>query len=95
MIEGMLWREVSLGILLGARELVVFEAWRKLNVAHGDCLCSCHVNFSYAVMKPAHKKIEKIEQCLRIHPLRGGNLLYITQMNYSLMIQMKKPHFYI
>ena len=30
------------------------------------------------VMKPAQEKIEKIDQCLRIQPLRGGNLLYIT-----------------
>ena len=29
-------------------------------------------------MKPAQEKIEKIDQCLRIQPLRGGNLLYIT-----------------
>jgi len=47
------------------------------------------------VMKPAHKKIEKIDQRLRIQSLRGGNLLYITQMNDSLMIQMTKPPFYI
>jgi len=30
------------------------------------------------VMKPAQGKIEKIDQRLRIQPLRGGNLLYIT-----------------
>ena len=30
------------------------------------------------VMKPAQEKIEKIDQRLRIQPLRGGNLLYIT-----------------
>jgi len=41
------------------------------------------------------QKIEKINQRLRIQPLLGGNLLYITQMNYSLMIQMTKPPFYI
>ena len=36
-------------------------------------------NFSHPnVMKPTHKKIEKRDQCLRIQPLRGGNLLYIT-----------------
>ena len=29
-------------------------------------------------MKPAQEKIEKIDQCLRIQRLRGGNLLYIT-----------------
>jgi hypothetical protein len=29
-------------------------------------------------MKPAQEKIEKIDQRLRIQPLRGGNLLYIT-----------------
>ena len=46
-------------------------------------------------MKSAHKKIEKIDQRFRIQPLRGGNLLYITQMNDSLMIQMKIPPFYI
>ena len=47
------------------------------------------------VMKPAQEKIEKIDQRLRIQPLRGGNLLYITQMNNSWMIQMKRPPFYI
>ena len=47
------------------------------------------------VMKPAHKRIEKIDQCLRIQPLRGDNLLYITQMNDSLTIQMTKPPFCI
>ena len=30
------------------------------------------------VMKPAQEKIEKIDPRLRIQPLRGGNLLYIT-----------------
>ena len=30
------------------------------------------------VMKPAQEKIEKKDQHLRIQPLRGGNLLYIT-----------------
>ena len=30
------------------------------------------------VMKPAQERIEKIDQRLRIQPLRGGNLLYIT-----------------
>ena len=30
------------------------------------------------VMKPAHRKIEKRDPRLRIQPLRGGNLLYIT-----------------
>jgi len=34
-------------------------------------------------MKPANKKIEKIDQRLRNKPLQGGNLLYITQMNNS------------
>ena len=29
-------------------------------------------------MKPAQEKIEKIDQRLRIQPLRGGNLLSIT-----------------
>ena len=47
------------------------------------------------VMKPAQEKIEKIYQCLRIQPLRGGNLLYITWTNNSWMIQMKRPPFYI
>ena len=47
------------------------------------------------VMKPTHKKIEKIDQHLRIQPLRGGNLLYFTQMNDSLMIQMIEPPSYI
>jgi len=32
----------------------------------------------HTVMKPAQEKIEKIDQRLRIQPLRGGNLLYIT-----------------
>jgi len=43
----------------------------------------------------AHKKIEKIDQRLRVQPLRGGNLLYITQMTNSWMIQMTKPPFHI
>ena len=30
------------------------------------------------VMKPAPKIEEKRDQCLRNHPLRGGNLHYIT-----------------
>ena len=47
------------------------------------------------VMKPAQEKIEKLDQRLRIQPLRGGNLLYITSMNNSWMIQMTKPPFYI
>ena len=47
------------------------------------------------VMKPAHKTIEKRDKCLRNKPLRGGNPLYITQMNNSPMIQMKRPPFYI
>ena len=46
-------------------------------------------------MKPTHKKIEKKDQRLRNQPLRGGNLLYITQMNNSWMIQMTIPPFYI
>jgi len=33
---------------------------------------------SKIVMKPAQQKIEKIDQRLRIQPLQGGNLLYIT-----------------
>ena len=47
------------------------------------------------VMKLAHKKIEKIDQCLRIQHLRGGSLLSITQANNSRMIQMTKTPFYI
>jgi len=46
-------------------------------------------------MKPAQEKIENIDQRLRIQPLRGGNLLYITYMNNCWMIQMTKPPFYI
>ena len=34
--------------------------------------------FQVYVMKPAQEKIEKIDQRLKIQPLRGGNLLYIT-----------------
>jgi len=29
-----------------------------------------------SVMKLAHKKIKKIDQCLIIQPFRGGNLLF-------------------
>ena len=47
------------------------------------------------VMKIAHKKIEKIDECLRYKPLKGGNLLYIIQMKNSSMIQIKIPPFYI
>jgi len=46
-------------------------------------------------MKPAHKKIKKIDQRLKSQPLRGGNLLYITQMNNYWMIQMTRPPLYI
>jgi len=46
-------------------------------------------------MKPTQKKIEKMDQRLIIQPLRGGNLIYITQVNNSWMIQMKRPPFYI
>jgi len=46
-------------------------------------LCQCTVKYSItqskdSVMKPAQEKIENIDQRLRIQPLRGGNLLYIT-----------------
>ena len=47
------------------------------------------------VMKLAHKKIEKRVEHLRIQHLQGANLLYITQMNNSWMIQMKRPPLYI
>ena len=30
------------------------------------------------VMKPAQEKIEKIDERLRIQPIQGGNLLYVT-----------------
>jgi len=46
-------------------------------------------------MKLTHKKIENIDQRLKNQPLRGGNLLYITQRKNSWMIQMTKPPFYI
>ena len=49
----------------------------------------------FFVMKPANKKIEKIDECLRNKPLRWGNLHYITQINNSWMIQMTRPSFYI
>ena len=50
---------------------------------------------SFNVMKPTHKKIEKIDRQYKNQPLRGRNLLYITQMNNFWMIQMTKPPFYI
>jgi len=46
----------------------------SLSMSHTKALSQC-------VMKPTHKNIEKIDQCLRNKPLRGDNLLYITQMN--------------
>ena len=46
-------------------------------------------------MQPAHKIEEKIDQRIQNQPLRGGNLLYIIQMNDSLVIQMTRPPFYI
>jgi len=46
-------------------------------------------------MQPAHKIEEKIGERLQNQPLRGGNLLYIAQMNNYWMIQMTKPPFYI
>jgi len=36
------------------------------------------ITLTKVVMKPTQEKIEKIDQRLRIQPLRGGNLLYIT-----------------
>jgi len=51
-----------------------------------------HMNTQH-VMKPTHKKIEKKDKHLRIQCLRGGNLLYITQMNKYWMIQMTTPPF--
>ena len=60
-----------------------------------DRYCNSKKWVNHIVMKPAHKKIEKRDQRLRIQPLRGGNLLYITQMSNSWMIQMTKPPFYI
>jgi len=41
------------------------------------------------------QKIEKIYQRLKNQSLRGGNLLYITQMKKYWMIQMKRSPFYI
>ena len=51
--------------------------------------------FYHGFMKLAHEKIEKIDKRLQNKPLRGGNLLYITQMNNSWMMQMIGPPFYI
>ena len=36
-----------------------------------------------SIMKPTHKNIEKIEECLINKPLQEGNLLYITKTNNS------------
>lgn len=73
------------------------EKWAQLELCFFGLLkiVGTYTIVTIDVMKPAHKKIEKIDQHLRIQPLRGGNLLYITQMNDSLMIQMIKPPFYI
>ena len=69
-----------------------------------DVYLWCYVHVVYAslctygvvcVMKPAQENIEKIDQRLRNQPLRGGNLLYITQMNNFWMIQMTRHPFYI
>ena len=46
-------------------------------------------------MKSVHKNTEKIDQRLKNQPLQGGNLLYITQMKNSWVIQMTIPPFYI
>jgi len=45
-------------------------------------------------MQPSHKIEENIDKQFQNKPIRGGNLLYITQMNNSWMIQMTKPPFY-
>ena len=47
------------------------------------------------VTKPGHKKIENIDECLRNNSPRGDNLLYITQMNNSWMLQITRAPFYI
>jgi len=47
--------------------------------------------FILNVMQPSHKIEEKIGQRLQNQHLRGGNLLYITKMNNSWVIQMTRP----
>ena len=39
------------------------------------CLLRKASTYVVLVMKPTHKKIEKIDQCIRNKPLQGGNLL--------------------
>ena len=51
----------------------------RVVMAHGGLmLIFIHIYVCMFVMKPTQEKIEKIDQRLRIQPLRGGNLLYIT-----------------
>ena len=91
----------KLGTLYQYKSLVnKLFLWKKLytlRMKDGDSVTE-HLNAFNTVVsvtKPTHRKIEKIDQRLRIQPLRGGNLLYITKMNNSLMIQMTLPPFYI
>ena len=73
------------------------ELFALFHIIHTHNIEGLERNFNalFIVMKLAHKKIEKKDQRLRNQPLRGGNLLYITQMNNSSMIQMKRPPLYI
>jgi len=65
--HSLLTREVFIMIVIDILKLTYFSKKRLYEI----------------VMKPAHKKIEKRDQRLRIPPLRGRNLFYITQMKNS------------
>ena len=66
--QPMLWRSRRLTCKLGRFSQLASLPLRRLR----------EIKRKVNVMKPAQEKIEKIDQCLRIQPLRGGNLLYIT-----------------
>ena len=58
---------------------IVCRRCNKVGHYAEDCRTSLNkIPKFHHVMKPAQEKIEKIDQRLRIQPLRGGNLLYIT-----------------
>lgn len=55
-----------------------FQAFFSIKHSQFEETNSYPLALGESVMKPAQEKIEKIDQRLRIQPLRGGNLLYIT-----------------
>ena len=62
-----------------AHQFLIIVEWYQIEIVkHNEYDVVSLDEDRMIVMKPAPKKIEKIVECLRIQPLRGRNLLYIT-----------------